>query len=80
MGNSNNDLPGPPSLTGTGKEEEEDDLLPLSEQINRPEDTPIQQQRINAWHPILDPNWVIVSYLIIAAIMIPFGTYGNIRI
>lgn len=77
MGNSNNDLPGPPSLTGTGKEEEEDDLLPLSEQINRPEDTPIQQQRINAWHPILDPNWVIVSYLIIAAIMIPFGYYAE---
>lgn len=52
----------------------DDDYLDISEQKNRPDDTPIQQQRINAWHPILDPNWVIFTYLILAAIMVPFGT------
>jgi len=46
-----------------------------NEQKNRPEGTPIQRQTMNAWHPILDPNWVIISYLILAAIMIPFGYY-----
>ena len=51
-----------------------DDNLDITDQKNRPEDTPINTQSINAWHPILDPNWVIVTYLILAAITIPFGT------
>lgn len=81
MDNNNNGTrePSPsssqPSASGTGFDEEEEVLLDISEQVNRPDDVPIQQQSIKAWHPILDPNWVIVSYLILAAIMIPFGYY-----
>lgn len=65
----------PPSGTGNGNEDDAESVLDISEQINRPEDIPIQQQTINAWHPILDPNWMIFSYLILAAIMVPFGYY-----
>ncbi|VEU34805.1 unnamed protein product [Pseudo-nitzschia multistriata] len=64
-----------PSASGTGQDLEDENLLDISEQVNRPENTPIQQQTINAWHPILDPTWVIVSYFILAAITIPFGYY-----
>jgi len=63
----------PPASTAAGEELE--DYLDISEQKNRPDDLPINNQRINAWHPILDPNWVIFTYLILAAIMIPFGYY-----
>lgn len=59
--------------SATTRTQEGEDDLPLSEQTNRPADTPIQTQTINAWHPILDPNWVIFTYLALAAIMIPFG-------
>mmetsp|Transcript_9732 Transcript_9732/g.20171 ORF Transcript_9732/g.20171 Transcript_9732/m.20171 type:complete len:103 (+) Transcript_9732:135-443(+) len=62
-----------PSIVSTTRTREDDDHLPLSEQTNRPSDIPIQTQTINAWHPILDPNWVIFTYLALAAIMIPFG-------
>lgn len=61
--------------TETTRTREDEDHLPLSEQTNRPEDIPIHTQTINAWHPILDPNWVIFTYLALAAIMIPFGYY-----
>jgi hypothetical protein len=63
----------PPASTTAG--DNLDDYLDISEQKNRPEDSPINNQSINAWHPILDPNWVIFTYLILAAIMIPFGTW-----
>ena len=69
----------PPSRTGnddtTNDDGDDESILDISEQLNRPENIPIQQQSINAWHPILDPNWMIFSYLILAAIMVPFGTY-----
>ena len=45
-----------------------------SELKNRPADVAVQQQRIEAWHPILDPEWMIYSFLILAIIMIPVGT------
>lgn len=61
--------------TETTRTREDEDHLPLSEQTNRPEDIPIHTQTINAWHPILDPNWVIFTYLALAAIMIPFGMF-----
>jgi hypothetical protein len=48
-------------------------VLDISEQINRPGDIAVQQQRIPAWHPILDPEWMIYSYLILAVILIPLG-------
>lgn len=50
-------------------------VLPLEKQTQRPEDRALQQQRVEAWHPILDPNWMIYSYLILAAVMIPVGTF-----
>ena len=61
-------------LTNDDNDDDDESVLDLSKQTNRPSDIPIQQQRISAWHPILDPNWMIVSYLIVAIIAIPFGT------
>jgi len=63
------------SIVSTTRTREDEDHLPLSEQSNRPSDIPIQTQTIAAWHPILDPNWVIFTYLALAVIMIPFGYY-----
>jgi hypothetical protein len=54
-------------------EEDEDSVLDSVDQINRPPDVAIQQQRIKAWHPILDPEWMIYGYLILAVILIPTG-------
>lgn len=51
-------------------------VLDLAEQTNRPADVAIQQQRIQAWHPILDPEWCIYCFLILALIMIPVGMYS----
>jgi len=62
-----------PIVAATATADAEEDNLDISEQTNRPEDFPIHSQTINAWHPILDPNWVIFSFLILASIMIPFG-------
>ena len=63
-----------PSASGVSTTGDElDNLLEFAEQSNRPSDIPIQTQSIKAWHPILDPNWVIFSYLLLAVIMIPFG-------
>jgi len=64
-----------PSLSSTLPADDGEEYLDLADQKNRPEDIPIHTQSINAWHPILDPNWVIVTYLILAAIMIPFGKW-----
>ncbi|CAJ1970292.1 unnamed protein product [Cylindrotheca closterium] len=52
---------------------EEDSVLDLADQLNRPPDVAIQQQRIKAWHPILDPEWMIYGYLILAVVLIPLG-------
>ena len=54
---------------------DDDSALDMSEQINRPNDSSVQQQTINAWHPILDPEWMIYTYLILAVVMIPLGKY-----
>jgi LEM3 (ligand-effect modulator 3) family / CDC50 family len=55
-------------------EEKEDAPLDLAEQTNRPVDNALNQQRINAWHPILDPVWVIVALFYLGIILIPVGT------
>jgi hypothetical protein len=60
------------SMTSDGGDD--DSALDISEQTNRPNDSSVQQQHINAWHPILDPEWMIYSYLILAVVMIPLGT------
>jgi hypothetical protein len=54
---------------------EEESVLDESEQTMRPKDVAVQQQRVFAWHPILDPEWMIYSFLILAVIMIPVGKY-----
>lgn len=54
-------------------DEDDDSVLDLPDQLNRPPDVAIQQQRIKAWHPILDPEWMIYGYLILAVILIPLG-------
>ena len=54
---------------------DDDSALDLADQKNRPLDVSVQQQRIQAWHPILDPEWMIYSFLLLAIIMIPVGTY-----
>lgn len=47
----------------------------MADQTMRPKDVAVQQQRVLAWHPILDPEWVIYSFLILAVVMIPLGTF-----
>ena len=54
--------------------DDEESELDISEQTNRPKDVAVQQQRIQAWHPILDPEWVIVTLLLLSVILIPTGT------
>lgn len=54
---------------------EEESVLEESEQTMRPSDVAIQQQRVQGWHPILDPEWIIYSFLALAVIMIPVGKY-----
>jgi hypothetical protein len=60
-----------PSQPSTDNEDES--VLDSIDQQNRPADVALQQQRIKAWHPILDPEWVIYGYLLLAVIMIPVG-------
>ena len=54
---------------------EEESVLDESEQTMKPLDVAVQQQRIQAWHPILDPEWMIYFFLAIAIVMIPVGKY-----
>jgi cytochrome c-type biogenesis protein CcmH/NrfG len=53
--------------------DEDESVLPIEEQTQRPNDVAVQQQRIEAWSPILDPEWVIYTLLILAVILIPVG-------
>lgn len=53
---------------------DDEDVLELWEQTNRPPDKALQQQRVNAWHPILDPRWVIAGLFYLGVIMVPVGT------
>lgn len=59
---------------------EEESILDESEQTMKPKDVAVQQQRVQAWHPILDPEWMIYSFLILAVIMIPVGTLPLVRV
>jgi len=54
--------------------EEDESILDESEQTMRPRDSALHQQRIEAWHPILDPVWVIAALFYIGVIMVPVGT------
>lgn len=42
---------------------------------NEPIDTPLRQQCMNVWHPILHPVWVAASLIIFGIICIPIGKY-----
>lgn len=55
------------------KEADDESVLSLSQQTNRPPDLALHQQRIPAWHPILDPVWVIIALFYLGVIMIPVG-------
>jgi hypothetical protein len=57
-------------------QEEDESVLDLADQTMRPKDVALQQQRVEAWHPILDPEWMIYSFLILAVILIPVGAFS----
>mmetsp|Transcript_21484 Transcript_21484/g.27082 ORF Transcript_21484/g.27082 Transcript_21484/m.27082 type:complete len:380 (-) Transcript_21484:17-1156(-) len=40
---------------------------------NMPPDTALKQQRMKAWHPILDPVWTTTALLIVGAAFVPTG-------
>ena len=62
-------------LNGDTNEHDDDDILDLAEQTNRPVDDSIHQQRVQAWHPILDPLWVIIGLFYLGIIFVPTSTY-----
>uniref|UniRef100_A0A7S3PBZ4 ALA-interacting subunit n=1 Tax=Amphora coffeiformis TaxID=265554 RepID=A0A7S3PBZ4_9STRA len=53
--------------------DDDESVLEPSEQTNRPPDVAFAQQRIPAWHPILDPLWVIIALFYLGAILVPVG-------
>jgi len=53
--------------------DDDEDRLPLEQQTERPPDLALHQQRIPAWHPILDPVWVIIGLFYLGVIMVPTG-------
>lgn len=53
--------------------DDDDSALDMSEQTNRPTDNALQQQRVKAWHPVLDPVWVIIALFYLGVIMLPTG-------
>mmetsp|Transcript_22771 Transcript_22771/g.63309 ORF Transcript_22771/g.63309 Transcript_22771/m.63309 type:complete len:395 (+) Transcript_22771:113-1297(+) len=58
---------------GMTEREDDEDVLDISEQTNRPLDDALHQQRVQAWHPILDPVWVIVALFYLGVILVPTG-------
>lgn len=53
--------------------DDDNSALDMAEQTERPPDTALHQQRIDAWHPILDPVWVIVALFYLGVILVPTG-------
>jgi hypothetical protein len=47
--------------------------LDIAEQTQRPTDNALNQQRVDAWHPILDPVWVIIALFYLGIILVPVG-------
>jgi len=45
----------------------------ISPKSRKPKDTAFKQQRLSAWHPILTPNWVIATFLVVGACFMPIG-------
>lgn len=46
---------------------------PQSPASNEPPDKAVFQQRMEAWHPILHPVWVIVTFVLLGAAFVPTG-------
>lgn len=44
-----------------------------SSKTRRPANVALKQQRMKSWQPLLDPKWVIATYLLIGVIFIPTG-------
>lgn len=62
------------SNTTTTNDNDNNSVLDLAEQTQRPVDNAFNQQRVNAWHPILDPVFVIIGLFYLGVIMVPTGT------
>ena len=62
------------TMASTLRDDDDEDILDISEQTNRPTDDALHQQRVQAWHPILDPVWVIVGLFYLGVILVPTGT------
>jgi hypothetical protein len=58
-----------------GALDDDESVLDEAEQTNRPLNTALNQQRIQAWHPVLDPVWVIFALFYLGVILVPTGTY-----
>ena len=63
------------TFSHTMADDDDDSVLDLADQHNRPIDDAFNQQRIQAWHPILDPWWVIIALFYLGLIMVPAGTF-----
>ena len=61
-------------MAGSARDDDDESVLDLADQLNRPGDTAFNQQRIPAWQPILDPVWVIIGLFYMGIIMVPVGT------
>jgi hypothetical protein len=61
--------------TSSNERSDDDSALDESEQLNLPPDVALRQQRIQAWHPVLDPVWVIFALFYLGVIFVPTGTY-----
>ena len=57
----------------TTNDNDNNSVLDLAEQTQRPVDNAFNQQRVNAWHPILDPVFVIIGLFYLGVIMVPTG-------
>lgn len=53
--------------------DEDESILDRADQLKRPRDEALRQQRVLAWHPYLDPNWVIVTLFLMGLCFIPTG-------
>lgn len=58
------------SMTPATEDNDDDSALDPGEQTQRPRDVALMQQRIDAWHPILDPVWVIVALFYLGVILV----------
>jgi len=58
------------SSTSAGRSATNNDTTPKT---RRPKDVALTQQRMKSWQPLLDPKWIIITYLCIGIIFIPTG-------